>query len=162
MDEIELAVREFDSRLLTNFNFRNPDSFRINLFDSGLEEVRAILSYQLLHKHALIVATRLNQLAIDTYERSQTELTILSKHKILLPNKVIDPMRVLDGSNLPVNQTAIKQYRAHLKSQVGSLVQPLFYNVLSKKIHSRSTLAKDFSAYLTETQTFFPKNQNCV
>lgn len=43
METIELAAVEFDPKLLSNFNFRNPDSLKINLFTSGLEEIRAIL-----------------------------------------------------------------------------------------------------------------------
>jgi len=43
MDKIDLAVREFDILLLSNLNFRNPDSFKINVLTAGLEEVRAIL-----------------------------------------------------------------------------------------------------------------------
>ena len=57
---IDLAVREFDFNLLSNFNFRNPDTFKLNITDAGLEEVRAVLIYQLMQKHLLIVATRLN------------------------------------------------------------------------------------------------------
>jgi len=45
---INLAVREFDISLLSNFNFRNPDSYKLNITDAGIEEVRAILMYQLL------------------------------------------------------------------------------------------------------------------
>lgn len=44
-DVIALAAREFDPALLSNLNFRNPDSLKLNLFTSGLEEIRAILSY---------------------------------------------------------------------------------------------------------------------
>jgi hypothetical protein len=40
MTRIGLAVSEFDSSILSNFNFRNPDSFKLNLLTSGLEEVR--------------------------------------------------------------------------------------------------------------------------
>ena len=63
---IDLAIREFDPTLLSNFNFRNPDTFKLNITDAGLEEVRAILMYQLLQKHLLIVGTRLNQLLLDS------------------------------------------------------------------------------------------------
>ena len=45
---IGLAVKEFDPSLLTNFNFRNPDSFKLNITDAGLEEVRSVLMYQTL------------------------------------------------------------------------------------------------------------------
>ncbi len=58
--KIGLAVNEFDPTLLANFNFRNPDTFKLNITTAGLEEVRAILMYQLLQKHLLIVATRTN------------------------------------------------------------------------------------------------------
>ena len=57
---IDLAIREFDPCLLSNFNFRNPDTFKLNITDAGLEEVRAVLMYQLLQKHLLIIATRQN------------------------------------------------------------------------------------------------------
>ena len=46
--KIGLAVREYDPSLLANFNFRNPDTFKLNITDAGLEEVRAVLTYQLL------------------------------------------------------------------------------------------------------------------
>jgi hypothetical protein len=43
LERIDLAVVEFDAGLLTNLNFRNPDSFKINIITAGLEEVRGIL-----------------------------------------------------------------------------------------------------------------------
>jgi hypothetical protein len=45
MERIDLAAREFDPALLSNLNYRNPDSLKVNILTSGLEEVRAILNY---------------------------------------------------------------------------------------------------------------------
>lgn len=56
--QIELAVKDFDPALLSNFNFRNPDGLVLNMFTSGLEEVRAVLQYQIMQKHLLIIAIR--------------------------------------------------------------------------------------------------------
>ncbi len=50
LDTIGLTVREFDRALLSAINFRNPDSFRLNILDAGLEEIRAILAYQIFQK----------------------------------------------------------------------------------------------------------------
>jgi len=58
--QIGLAIKEFDPELLSNFNFMNPDTVKFNILGSGLEEVRAILQYQLLQKNLLICATRSN------------------------------------------------------------------------------------------------------
>ncbi len=49
-ENIGLTVREFDKALLSNLNFRNPDSFKLNILTTGLEELRAVLYYQLLQK----------------------------------------------------------------------------------------------------------------
>ena len=64
-EQIGLAIKEFDPLLLSNFNFRNPDSFKFNILTSGLEEVRAILQYQLFQKYLLLSGVRQNQLVID-------------------------------------------------------------------------------------------------
>jgi len=74
---IGLAVREYDPSFLSNFNFRNPDTFKMNITSAGLEEVRGVLMYQLLQKHLLIVATRLNQLVMDGSMKAMSELTLL-------------------------------------------------------------------------------------
>ena len=42
---IGLSAREWDPLLLSNFNFRNPDSFKICITTAGLEEVRAVLTH---------------------------------------------------------------------------------------------------------------------
>ena len=43
-----LDIREYDPTLLSNLNFRAPDSFKLCITTSGLEEVRAVLRYQLM------------------------------------------------------------------------------------------------------------------
>jgi len=45
MDSISLAVVEFDCCLMSNFNFRSPDTLKINTLTAGLEEMRAVLQY---------------------------------------------------------------------------------------------------------------------
>ena len=41
--DIDLAVKDFDKMLLSNINFRSPDAIVLNMFRSGLEELRAVL-----------------------------------------------------------------------------------------------------------------------
>lgn len=43
MEDIGLSIKEFDPTLLSNLNFRHPDTFKLNILTSGLEEIRAIL-----------------------------------------------------------------------------------------------------------------------
>jgi hypothetical protein len=65
--EFDLAIKEFDQVLKSNVNFRNPDALKMLLCTSGLEELRGILHYQLMHKQLLIIAVRYNQVMLDTH-----------------------------------------------------------------------------------------------
>ena len=65
--EFDLAIREFDGVLKSNLNFRNPDAVKMLICTSGLEELRGVLHYQLMHKQLLIIGVRLNQLVLDTH-----------------------------------------------------------------------------------------------
>lgn len=58
--EYDLAIREFDAVLKSNLNFRNPDAIKILVTTSGLEELRGVLHYQLMHKQLLIIGCRMN------------------------------------------------------------------------------------------------------
>jgi len=53
-----LTIKEFDPALLSNLNYKHPDAFKMSVLTSGLEEVRAVLAYQLMQKQLLVVATR--------------------------------------------------------------------------------------------------------
>lgn len=96
MENIDLAVREFDPALLSNLNFRNPDAFKICILTSGLEELRAVLQYQLLQKHLLIVATRMNSLVMDSHVRAFSELNLLQSQRLALPNSIVRYQKVIN------------------------------------------------------------------
>ena len=144
---IDLAIKEFDPTLLSNFNFRNPDAFKLNVLTSGLEEVRAILQYQMLQKHALIVATRLNQLLIDTAVRGSAELRLLEDKKIALPNSIVDYNRLVNRNFDTINFAMIKSESLKFKSQLQGAVAPVIYSISGKKSSNRSMLVKEFSQY---------------
>jgi len=98
-----LAVSEFDPALLSNMNFRNPDSFKLNILTAGLEEVRAILQYQLLQKHLLIVATRLNNLILDSHQKATSELNLIASRKMAVPNSVIRYQKIINRHTDTIN-----------------------------------------------------------
>ena len=43
--DIDLAINEFDPMLKSNMNFRNADTFKMLVCNSGLEELRAVVHY---------------------------------------------------------------------------------------------------------------------
>ena len=91
--EIGLDIGEYDPGLLSNLNFRAPDALKLCVTTAGLEEVRAVLRYQLMQKHLLVVATRANQLLMDNCFKAISEVRLLepekAAEKISIPNSTI-------------------------------------------------------------------------
>ena len=48
MQEFDLAFREFDSSLKANLDFRSDSCIKALMTDLGLEELRAVLHYQIM------------------------------------------------------------------------------------------------------------------
>lgn len=56
----ELSVKEFDPTLTAVLNFADPEAFKALVCPLGLEELRAVVRYELLNLHMLVVAVRHN------------------------------------------------------------------------------------------------------
>jgi hypothetical protein len=56
----ELSVKEFDPTLTAVLNFSDPEAFKALVCPLGLEELRAVVRYELLNLHIMIVAVRHN------------------------------------------------------------------------------------------------------
>ena len=64
--DIKLAINEFDPSLRSHLNFSDPEAFKAMICPLGLEELRAVVKYELMHLQTLIVATKTNQMLLDT------------------------------------------------------------------------------------------------
>ena len=60
---------ELDSKLRANFSFSSILSLKHMMLPWGIEELRAIYSYQIVHKHLLVIGIQLNQNIIDKNQK---------------------------------------------------------------------------------------------
>ena len=160
--QIGLAVKEYDPCLLSNFNFRNPDSFKINITDAGLEEVRAVLNYQLLQKHLLIVSTRMNQLLIDNSLKALSELNLLENFGIATPNSTFDINSVFSRNADTLSSSLVKTVRLKFGQNMSNSVANVFYNIVQKKAKMRTDIAKEYSNYMSKTARVQDIKNHCV
>jgi hypothetical protein len=58
--EIKLAINEFDRKLRSCVNFSDPECFKAMILPLGLEELRAVVQYEVVNLQALIVAVKTN------------------------------------------------------------------------------------------------------
>lgn len=156
MIDFDLAINEFDSLLKSNLNFRSSDALKVMLTPSGLEEVRAILHYQMMHLHLLIIGTRHNQLLIDTQQRALTELEILKKG-YSLPNMIIKVQNILSKSGDGFSYEGFQRERQKYQTNLANEVAPIFYQVSHRRSKLRNTVSKKFSVFLTSVASTYSK-----
>lgn len=56
-----------------------------------------------MQKHALIIATRLNSLIIDSYERALSEINILIESNTAVPNSIVEYKQFITSGTIPIN-----------------------------------------------------------
>ncbi|CDW83349.1 UNKNOWN [Stylonychia lemnae] len=154
--DFDLAISEFDQLLKSNLNFRSSDAIKMMMCNSGLEELRAILHYQLMQKQLLIIGVRMNQLLIDTHMRALSELE-LAKKGFALPNMIVKLPSLIsktgDGFNLESYQRERQKFQSNLVNEAA----PVFYYIGTRKAKLRNTVSKKFSVFLTSVASTFGK-----
>jgi hypothetical protein len=96
--EIGVAINEFDPTLRSHINFTDPDSFKMMISPMGLEELRLVLFYQLMHLHTMIITTKINQELLDVPMREIAEIDLILDYGMVLPNPTLDYFSRLQGS----------------------------------------------------------------
>ena len=77
--DIKLAINEFDKKLRSCVNFADPECFKALVLPLGLEELRAVVQYEVMNLQALIVGVRTNQILLDNSERKVCEIEFVEK-----------------------------------------------------------------------------------
>jgi hypothetical protein len=142
-----LAIKELDPTLLSNLNFRNPDAFKIMVTNSGLEELRLILHYQTMHKHALVVATRANQAVMDPHLRVQSELEMIKQNKAL-PNMALCLSKVFSRTSDGIDTNSYNSMKTLFNSNLDKKVSECIQSITAWKAGPRSNLAKQYQQFL--------------
>lgn len=91
----KLPFMEFDEELKANLDLRSESCIKALMTDLGVEEMRAVLHYQVMQQQLLTVAVMNNQALIDGPQKGLVELELLqgkalSEAPISVPNSVID------------------------------------------------------------------------
>ncbi|CDW82479.1 UNKNOWN [Stylonychia lemnae] len=149
--EMDLAINEFDPTLRSQINFSDPDSFKQMICPLGLEELRTVVSYELMNLQALIVATQTNQILLDNSQRYLTELELFAKG-VVVANPVFDYFIKLSGSNL-LEQNLKKLHvgeRSMVLAKISSRIGEVFFNIIARKNRNRNAVEKHFQKYRIE------------
>lgn len=73
----DLAFREFDGNLKACLDFKSESCVKGLMTDLGLEELRAVVHYQMMQKQLLTIAVMRNQALMDGPQLGLVELSLL-------------------------------------------------------------------------------------
>lgn len=60
-----------------------------------------------MQKHLLIVATRINSLLIDNYERAISELNVILTTNLCIPNSIVNYQKVMNRGTDSINMISV-------------------------------------------------------
>ena len=143
--EIKLAINEFDRKIRSCINFSDPECFKAMILPMGLEELRAVVQYEVVNLQALIVAVKTNQIQLDNCERKLTEICFVESG-FTIQNNVFDLYGKLVGSNALESgmKKMIMAEKSAVNSEIKSQVGEGYYSIITRKTKMKAHCEKIF------------------
>lgn len=156
--DMKLAINEFDPTLRSALNFSDPECFKALILPLGLEELRAVVRYEVMNLQLLIVATKTNQVQLDNSQRKLCEIGFLESG-FTVANPVFNVFEQLQGKNL--FESNLRRLPAAERAAVNSYVMANIggghYNIVARKTHMRSHVEKVFQTIRSFTASLAKK-----
>ena len=143
----DLPFMEYDNTLAINLDLKKESCIKALMTDLGLEELRGILLYQIMHQHMLQIAVQQNQLVLDGPSKALKELELLER-SIVAPNPVLRLDNIISTTSDGQNIAAMKAERGRLKQAISNSYDSL-YVILAKKGRDREAVVKKFQKVQT-------------
>ena len=154
-----LPFMEFDPALAINLDLKSSSCIKALMTDLGVEELRAMLHYQIMHQQVLTVAVLTNQLLLDGPMRGLSELELLERD-IVVPNPMTSPSDILVSATDAHSRRIILEEKTRFKSYISDIGNDCLYQVLTKKGRDRDIVLKKFQAVqsrVVQSQEFKPE-----
>lgn len=134
--EFWLPAFELDSKLKANFDFSSISALKQTLLPWGIEELRAIYSYQILHKHLLTIGVQINRNLLDKPEKQIAEIEVFRGCNYL-SNSFLFPISTLQKDfTLEKSESEIKKIHSRIIVESAKF----YFDTKSKKIRNRQKL----------------------
>ena len=135
--EFWLPAFELDQKLKANFDFSSISALKQCMLPWGIEEIRAIYCYQIMHKHLLTIGIQINQVLLDRWHKQIAEIEVFCG----LPyysNTFLFPASALLKEDFTHEKGEIEIKKIHSRIVVES--SKFYFDTKSRKIRNRPKL----------------------
>ena len=144
--ESTLSIKEFDPSLAAVINFSDPEAFKALVCPLGLEELRAIVRYEIINLNLLVIAVRHNQILLDSSQRALAEVDLFEKG-FMVAAPASEIQNKLNQQNVFENniRRLPDQERRNIKAQIRESIAKCAYSVIAKKNRPKTLVEKSFN-----------------
>jgi hypothetical protein len=93
---------------------------------------------------------------IDSSLKAITELDLIQKHNVAVPNSTFDVNKVFSRNADNLSSSLVKELRLKYGQNMSSAVANVFYSINKKKSQHRTNISKEFSNYLSKVTMVHP------
>ena len=145
----DLPFREFDGTLRANLDFKSESCIKALFTNLGVEELRAVLHYQIMQQQLLHVAVVMNQLLIDGSVKAISEVDMLSRKKpFTVPNAILNLPLIISKTTEGCMGDMLAREKTKYKSILSRDVGEAVYLIDRKKSKLRLIDSKKFETAL--------------
>lgn len=152
-EEFWLPAFELDSKLKANFNFSSIISVRKLMLPWGIEELRAIYAYQVMHKHLLVIGVQINQHLLDKSQKSIAEIE-LYRDLSYYSTSFLCPVKTMLSDKKTIGEKAEVEIKK-ISSRIVVEVSKGYFDTKSRKIRNRPRLEGAYKRIAEKIKNFF-------
>lgn len=158
----KLPAFEISPILTENMDLKSPSGFKLMLLPLGLEELKAVTEYQVMHKHLLIISCILNQYAIDKWERQIAEIELARTDSYIPKKTKVHWPSVLGRKGEGLVEEKAENEVKSIKAKIFSQIAEYCIDIRKVKLDHREKMKENFHrilkkyvAVLTEKSEYY-------
>lgn len=140
----KLPIFEVSPVLTENLDLKSPTCFRMMILPLGLNELKAVTEYQVMHKHLLIVSSLLNQAAVDKWERQVAEIEIARSVSYIPKKTKVHWPSVLGRKGEGLIEEKAENEIKSIKARIFSQVSEFCLDIRKVKLAWRENMKENF------------------
>lgn len=136
--EFWLPAFEIDSKLKANFHFSHIGALKHIMLPWGIEELRSIYAYQIMHKHLLAIGVQINQNLLDKWVKQISEVEVIRDYQYYSTSFAYQISNLLHDDEL--NSEKVESEIKKIQSKIVVDSSKYYFDTKSRKTRNRQRL----------------------
>lgn len=152
-EDFWLPAFEFDSKLKAHFHLSSIPAVKYLLLPWGIQELKAIYAYQVMHKHLLAVAVQQNAFVLDKWLKNVAEIEIFRDLSMVSSSFTFPVKSLVIEQKLNVEKTEAEIKKIYSKIVVDGSKN--YFDTKARKMRNRQRMEGAYKRIAEKLKSFF-------